>query len=120
MDSHVNHKPVLAKVEALTPLAVLLDETERMLALAQKGEWEALVALEAERGPRLEAYFDTLAAALREQYRDQLRRAIEYILNADKQIIALGEATKAEAVDSLRQSQSARKASAAYQRNDGL
>jgi hypothetical protein len=101
-------------------LAGLVHETERMLELASAGEWEEVAALEAARSPRLTGFFDSLDQDAREQHGDVLRRAIERILDLDSKIVSLGEASKAEAMESYQHNQSARKAAATYQENKKL
>lgn len=120
MEQENQTRPALPQQGPLSELAALVDVTEQMLGLAKAGDWQALAELEQQRGPRLEAFFAGLDESQRERYSPALRQTIEYIMGRDKQIMALGEATKTDALNSLRQSHSARQATAAYRDNDKL
>lgn len=115
-----DNTPVLSGDDPLGDLSALVKKTEYMLKLAQAGEWEKVTDLESERRPRLEALFNSLDQSTREQSATQLQQGVERILGLDREIIALGQEVKAEAANSFRQSRSARRATAVYQKNDTL
>jgi len=115
-----DNTPQSGEESVVEVLDALVNETQRMLEMATAGEWEEVAALEAARSPRLVAFFDSLDQDTREQHSDELRKAIERILDLDNKIVSLGEASKAEAVKSYQQNQSARKAAATYQENKKL
>lgn len=106
--------------DPLGELSALVGKTEYMLKLAKAGEWGEVSDLEAERRPQLEALFNSLDQATREQSSAQLQRGIERILGLNRKIIALGQESKTATANSFRQSRSARRATAVYQRNGAL
>jgi hypothetical protein len=91
---------------------------ERMLALtrsarerAQAGDWNAVVALEAERRPLIRSFF---AAPLPAQGRVRVASAIREMLSSDAGLIALAAAGRDEAAAESRKLRRGRAATAAY------
>lgn len=109
-----------ARGGSLPELEVLIQASEKMLVLAQTGEWEQVAALEIERRQRLEELLGGLGQEQRERNAAQLRQVMERMLELDRQLIQLGQQARADAAQSLRQSQSARRATAAYEQNNTL
>lgn len=101
-------------------IASFIAISEQMLELAKAGAWEEVTSLESDRRPKLEKFFNSLDQSERNKNSEQLRQAIERILSLDEEIIALGQECKTEAAKYFQQSQSARKATAAYQDNTPL
>ena len=97
-------------------ISALIVRTERMLEVAESGEWERVIALESERSSQMRSFFDSLSQELREQNSLHLRQAIEQIISLDSEIISFCEKSKNEAAKAFQESQSARQATAAYQK----
>ncbi len=115
-----DNTPRFSGNDPLGDLSVLVKKSEYMLKLAKAGEWGEVTDLEAERRPQLEELFNSLDQSTREQSSAQLQRGIERILELDRKIIALGQELKTATANSFRQSRSARRATAVYQKNDAL
>jgi len=100
--------------EALSRYRQIGEVTQRMLAAAQAGDWEALVNLEVGRKAALAAVtgqpIDYHAAGLGAE-KDA---CIHFILDADKQIRALTEAWMDEMRETLASIRSQRKLESAY------
>lgn len=88
----------------------VLDLSRRMTTAGEAGEWEQVVALEAERSPLLTAAFDRTEAVAPVE-----AGQIQAILACDKQLMGLTLTARDGAAAELGQLQRGRKGTQAYQ-----
>lgn len=96
----------------MTPaLAQLSDQTQRLLALARSGDWDAVTQLEAERRPLLRSTFDPASAVTQSE---PYQRVLRDILDADREIMSLAAQRRDDLRNQLQSVGQGRSAMRAY------
>jgi len=86
--------------------------SNRMLASANAGEWEAIVSLARQRHELIERFFDTATA---ESEAVQVARYIEQLLHLDQELMVLEASARALVKEQLSNFATGRRAKRAYE-----
>lgn len=93
------------------PFDTFVQATREMLAQAQRGEWEAVMGLQAERQQRLEAYFSTPVPA---ELAENVAAGIREMLELDRRVMELGRKGMDELARNMNGLRTGRRAQQAY------
>lgn len=102
---------VTNETSAREPFDAFVQTTREMLSLAQQGEWETVMGLQAERQQRLEAYFSSSVPA---HLAEQVAAGIREILDLDRQLMELGRQGMDELARNMNGLRTGRRAQQAY------
>jgi flagellar protein FliT len=108
----------MTQSDLLQPLHRFLDQSQRLLALAEAGEWEAFEALLAERQKGLASVGDNalLIAVAKAGLADEMRQLLAEIQTSNNRVAEVAERSRADLAVQLRQVVQAEKAIDAYKK----